>query len=79
MQGAKKLNVSSTGILYGPRQNDWAKIHRIVAQSFWPPVKNTKVLQCVAAFWAVDRVREYWPNLLRALGDHSADWIEAQG
>ena len=62
MQGAKKLNVSSTGILPCPRQNDWAKTRRILAHSSWQPVKNTENLQCFAAFWAGGCAREFWPS-----------------
>ena len=54
----------NAGILHGPRQNDWAKTPRILAHSVWPSVKNTGDLQSYAAFWAGDRVHEFWPELL---------------
>ena len=53
----------NTGILHGPRQNDWAKIQLILAQSSWQPVKNTGNLQRFAAFWDWGCVRQFWPHL----------------
>ena len=55
----------NTGILHGPRQNDWAKTRLILAHLSWPSVRNTGVLQCFAAFWAGGCVREFWPVLFR--------------
>ena len=53
----------NTGILHGPRHDDWAKTHRVLATSPWPSVRNTGILRSFAVFWARGRGRDLWPHL----------------